>query len=346
MNIKKIEDKDKWEKFILDHKYNSPFLSWSWGEFENEMGNKFERFGVFREDKLIGAIPVKLVTAKRGKYLHIRHGPVFDFENNETWTQFFKFITKKANDEECWFVRMSPLIEQDKELKYVHIFSKLKDSAMHNVDAEITWVKDLEKPDEKLLAEMRKNTRYYVRRAKRDGVEVIQADSKMHFEQFWKIYSDTVERQDWEAYSKDYIRKEWEIFSKNDEAEMLLAKYKDKFIAAAIILFYGDQAVYHHSGSLTKYRKIPASYRIQWEAIKLAKKRGKKWYNFWGISPLVMEDGEFKAQAGHPWEGLTFFKLGFGGQVREFVHAKDLPVSKKYFLTRMYDKFETWRRGY
>ncbi|MBN2016461.1 peptidoglycan bridge formation glycyltransferase FemA/FemB family protein [Candidatus Dojkabacteria bacterium] len=346
MEIKQIEDKSLWEKFILKQNYSSPFLSWNWAEFERSLGNKFENYGLFEGKNLIGLIPIKYVDAKRGKYLHLRHGPIFNFNKEEIWAEFFKFIIRKARDEKFWFVRLSPLIPQDLELKYGEVLSRLKESPMHDVDAEITWVLNLSQSEEEIMQNMRKNTRYYIRKAIKDGVEILKTKNPKYLEEFWNIYSDTVKRQKWTAYSRDYIEKEFNAFVSDDEIDLYLAKYKGEFIAASLILYYQNQAIYHHSGTIEQYLKIPASYLIQWEAIKEAKRRNLSWYNFWGISPLVMEDGEYKAQAGHPWTGLTFFKLGFGGEVRQFVHAKDLPINKKYFVTRFFEKIEKWRRGY
>jgi lipid II:glycine glycyltransferase (peptidoglycan interpeptide bridge formation enzyme) len=156
-----------------------------------------------------------------------------------------------------------------------------------------------------------------------------------------------VRRQKWHAYSYNYIKKEFEAFVGDDAIAIYLAKYKGKYIAGSLVLYYGNQAIYHHSGQLSRFRKIPASYLVQWKSIKEAKERGLSWYNFWGVSPLVMEGGEFKAKSGHPWEGITFFKLGFGGEVRQFIHAKDFPINKwRYNLTRSYEIIERWRRGY
>src|SRR5690606_15201404 len=116
---------------------------------------------------------------------------------------------------------------------------------------------------------------------------------------------DTVQRQEWTAYDKNYIRKEFEAFVKHDQANLFLAEYEGKIIAGAIFIYYQDQVYYHHSGSLTAYRKIPAPYLIQWKSIQEAKARGTRTYNFFGIARDDRED--------HPWHGLTFFKKGFGG---------------------------------
>ncbi|MDD3647665.1 MAG: peptidoglycan bridge formation glycyltransferase FemA/FemB family protein [Candidatus Dojkabacteria bacterium] len=346
INIKQISSKDIWEDFVLNQRFNSHFQSWSWGDFERNQGNKFENLGIYKKDKLVGLLPIKHVAAKRGKYLQLRHGPIFDFGDKELLNYFIDFISKKAKNEGYWFVRMSPLIPLDMEDSYSEELKGFKHCSLHNNDSELTWVLDIDKSEEELLAGMRKNTRYYIHRAERDGVEIEKTKDMKKMEEFWEIYSDTVQRQKWTAYSRDYITNEFKAFSKDDKIDMYLARYEGKYIAASLIVYYGRQAIYHHSGSLSAYSKIPASYLLQWEAIREAQERGLKWYNFWGIAPIKKVKGEYILEKGHPWEGLSFFKLGFGGEPRQFIHAKDLPVSPKYNLTRIFELVEKKSRGY
>ncbi len=346
INFREIKSKNVWENFISKQKHSSIFQSWNWGEFELEMGNEFERVGIFRVDELVGLLPLKCIKAVRGRYLHLRHGPIFNFGKKGLWDVMVSFLKEKAKKKKCLFVRMSPLIKKSKYPDFKGKFRGFRKSSMHDVDAEITWVLNLEKSEDEILKQMRKNTRYYIGKAKRDGVKIFRTKDAKYIKDFWGIYKETFERQSWHAYTKKYIKKEFEILSKDDQIELYLAKYKGEYIAGSLIIYYNDQAIYHHGGTLEKYLKIPASYLIQWEAIKEAQKRGLKWYNFWGISPLVESKGEFHAKKGHPWEGLTFFKMGFGGEVREFIHARDLPVSPIYHLTRVYESIEKWRRGY
>jgi lipid II:glycine glycyltransferase (peptidoglycan interpeptide bridge formation enzyme) len=104
-------------------------------------------------------------------------------------------------------------------------------------------------------------------------------------------------------------------------------------LAIAIIIFYGDTAYYHFSGSVSGHNELPFSYFLQWQIIKEAKKRGIKYYNFWGIAP--------NDNPNHRFAGVTMFKTGFGGERIDWLHAHDLPISNKYWLTYI---FETFRR--
>ena len=95
-----------------------------------------------------------------------------------------------------------------------------------------------------------------------------------------------------------------------------------------LIIFMDKFAFYYQSGSQTT--KVPVNYLIQWQAILEARTRGCQIYNMWGVSPLDQKD--------HPWYGLTLFKTGFGGQLKQYMHARDFPLSPKYYFLRLIEK--------
>ncbi len=113
-------------------------------------------------------------------------------------------------------------------------------------------------------------------------------------------------------------------------------EHQGEVLAGAIILFWGNQAFYHHGASVST--KIPASYLLQWKAIIEAQKRGIKVYNLWGIAP---ED-----KPNHPWRGLTLFKKGFGGREIKYIHAHDFPLSPFYTLARTVETVRRIKKGY
>ena len=53
MEIRKINNKEVWENFLLECEEKTFLQSWNWGEFQKAMGNKIWRLGVFENDQLI-----------------------------------------------------------------------------------------------------------------------------------------------------------------------------------------------------------------------------------------------------------------------------------------------------
>jgi lipid II:glycine glycyltransferase (peptidoglycan interpeptide bridge formation enzyme) len=340
MKLEIITDKNIWEEFLTGS--NLPvsfFQSFAWGEFEQAQAHKVHRFGIYIDEELKGVFQAVEIHARRGSFLHIRNGPVFNWGNNEKVRELVELIKAEALVLKCDFVRMSPLLEATPQNEELLDDLKLKLSQMHDVDAEITWVLDLEEEESQLLANMRKSTRYLIKQAQKLPQLTIRiSNDPKDLVLFWPVYKDTVKRQKWHAYDFSYLTNEFQYFHKNDAIRIFLAEYEGKVIAASLFIYYLDEVYYHHSGSLSDFKKIPAMYLLHWESIKYAKSRGFKKYNFFGIA----RNNDPK----HPWAGLSLFKQGFGGRKQEWVHARDLPLTKKYWLTHFFEKVERKRRGY
>ena len=113
------------------------------------------------------------------------------------------------------------------------------------------------------------------------------------------------------------------------------------------MVFWQNMGFYHHGASLSKYKNVPVSYLLQWEAIKEAKRKGCQIYNFWGIAneKSKIKNQKSKINKKHPWWGLTLFKMGFGGYKKEYVRTQDLLLSSRYYLTYIFEKLRRIKRG-
>ncbi len=329
-----IVSQDEWKSFCSDRGQNALFQSWLWGDVQQKLGIPVWRLGIYEDKKLFGLAQVFKITARRGSFLHIRHGPMLPTSFIDHWKWFIHEMKIRAKAEGVWFVRLNPLIENSPDNQALFRMLGLIPSAIHAMDAEYTWVLDLDKNEEELLAGMRKTTRYEIRRAISTGVEVEISNDSVKLKDFFFLYGETMKRQDF--IPNRGIREEFEAFVKKGQALLLLGKYNKQVTTAAIVLFSGNQAIYHYGASIPS--EVGVSYLVQWESIREAKKRGCSVYNFWGIAP----DDKPK----HPWRGITLFKKGFGGRPAEYIHAHDLPISPFYFLSRTVESIRRIRKGY
>lgn len=335
--IKEITEQKMWSDF-LDHTYKGfyPFFqSWEWGEVQKELGFSIDRLGLFHEEALVGIVLVIEIKAKRGQYLHLRHGPVV-LDVKEYLPQLIDYAKKLAKERGAAFLRVSPLI--DKTNTNVQLLTKLggRPAPIHNMDAEICWVLPITDTAEDILKRMRKSHRYLIRKSETLPIEIITSSKPEDIEQFLPLYAGLSVRKHFVAHKG--LREEFTSFVKEGKAMLFLAKFDGKIIAGALISFVGNMAIYRHGASDEAYRHIPASYMIQWHAILEAKKRGKTLYNFYGIAPT--EDKT------HPWYGLTLFKTGFGGEKREFLHAMDIPLRMIYWKSFLIDTITKIKKGY
>jgi len=332
--VKPIDEQKTWEGFIAAHAPGSLFQSWLWGDVLGRTGELIGRFGLFDGTELVGIASVAKVSARRGTYLHIRHGPIFRTQSIPLWRSFLDFARSLAKKEHAWFVRVSPLIPDNTESAALFRSLRLLPAAIHAMDAELCWVLDIDKPEDELLSGMRKSTRYDVKRAEKIGVDVRISEDLHDLKTFLRIYGTTARRHGFVPHA--HIREEFAVFGRIRQAILLFGRYRKETLACALVLFYGPQAIYHHGASVPT--KLPVSAIIQWQAIREAKKRGLKVYNFWGIAP--------ENNPKHPWRGLTLFKTGFGGRSVASLHAHDFIISPLYVIPRIIEETEKRLKRY
>lgn len=342
MQIQEITDKNQWENFVTSNEESTFLQSWNWGEFNKNTGEKIWRIGIFEKSNLIAAALIIKVNAKRGSFLFVPQGMIIEsgkwkVESGKLWNEFFDYLKNLGKEEGVGFVRVSPLLENTEDNYRIFKDAGFKNAPIHMMHPETTWFLDITKNEEEIFREMRKTHRNLIRRAEKEGVKIIQSADEKYLKEFYNIHKETVKRHRFIPFSYDYIKSEIDAFKKDDQISIFSAEYKGEIISSAVIVFYGNQAFYHHGASSSKYAKIPSSYLALWEAIKEAKKRDKKTFNFYGI---------VENKPGHPWSGLSKFKIGFGGYKKELLHCQDLPLGKKYILTYIVESIRKIKRGY
>ncbi len=331
MIIKEITAKDEWEQFIEKCSQKSFLDSWNWGDFQIARGSKIWRLGIVDNSVLQAVALVVKIKAKRGTYLLIQHGPVMESENVELLKLFIEELRKIGLKEGASFVRMNPLWKRNPENNNLLEEIGLRVSPMHANAYDATWKLDISLSEEDLFKGMRKTTRYVIRQAEKNtDILIEKSESAKDLAVYQELNRQVALRQKFVPFSDGYIKDEFEIFAKDNQALLLFGKYKGEIAAGALVIFWQGTGYYHQAASLSKYAKLSIPYLLQWEAIKEAKKRGCKLYDFWGyVDP--------KINPNHPWAGPTLFKMGYGGEAHEYVHTQDYVLSPKYWLTYIYE---------
>ncbi len=339
--IKEITQKQIWEDFLLKCEQKTFLNSWSWGEFQEKLRGKVWRFGVYQKEVLISVVLVVKIPAKRATFLLIPHGPVvsdkISHNNKQILEALLKELTNISKQEKISFIRINPIWERNEENNL--IFSDLGfRKAPLQTHPEASWKLDITLSEEELLTNMRKTTRYLIRQTlKNSDIKAEQSKKIEDIAIFSKMHEQVSKRQHFIPFSIEYLKNEFSTFQKDDQIVLFFAKYKGEVAAAAFVIFWSGIGFYHHAASLPQYAKFSMPYLLQWEAIKEAKKRGCKAYDFWGfVDP--------KKEPYHPWSGPTLFKMGFGGYKNEYVKAQDLVLSYKYWINYIIEKIRKRKR--
>lgn len=322
IHTKQVENKKEWEGFLEKHKEANFLQSWYWGEFHKNLGHAIIRTGFYDQDKLVGIMLSIVEKAKRANYLTVPAGPIIDWKNKKAVDAFWKEIITLAKAHSCSFVRARPQLEKNDFSQ--NIFKKIgfRVSPMH-LHAQLTNQLDITRFEDELLAQMRKATRYEIKKAQKLGIVVKESVSEKDIKKFYDLQIQTSKRQGFIPFSFKFLSEQFKVFSESGNAILYSAYINKKLLAQAFIIFYGEEAVYHYGASTEEGRKFPGAYLIQWNAILEAKKRGMKKYNFWGVAHDTR----------HRFYNLSVFKRGFGGEDYEYLEAQDLVINwPKYLL--------------
>lgn len=269
--------------------------------------------------RLEGVLVIK-VTARRGSFLLVPHVPFFSRTLRDALEQLGK-------QEDCVFVRVCPLMIDTPDNRKLFLDLSFRQAPIH-VHPEFASILDLSQNEDKLLEAMRKTTRYSIRKAEKDGVIAEISTRPEDLDRFWKLYQATVERQQFVPFSKKMFAAEFQAFG--NHAFWVFTEQ-----AAAMIVMTDTEGFYHHGASL---HHPTASYAVQWAAIREVKRRGGRWYNFWGVWPADKPK--------HPQAGLSQFKRGFGGIDEVYVPTQDLVLSWRYGITYIIERLRKIRRGF
>jgi lipid II:glycine glycyltransferase (peptidoglycan interpeptide bridge formation enzyme) len=183
---------------------------------------------------------------------------------------------------------------------------------------EATVILDLTRSDEELLSVMHEKCRYNIRLAEKRGVVVQESRDVDHF---YELLQSTASRDGFTVKPRSHYEK----FLTNLPGSFLLLAYgptgacvsrqinspANDPVAGLMGVIWGDRGYYYYGASSHEYRSFMAPYVLQWRAMKLCRERGCREYDLLGIEKGTMDKG-------HPWAGLTRFKLQFGGRIEEY----------------------------
>ena len=313
------------------------------GEVYRDTNQPPIRLEVRDGNAVVGICQALLVPARRGRHLSVPYGPITD-NNPQTTHALVEELKNQAAKHNCSFIRLSPFAPTTADPIPESLPSPLHLLAEHIWYIPLTesriWKNEgKQTTEEEILKNMRKNTRNLIRRAEREGVTIERSEDPIKdLSAFIELHEETRKRHSFTPYSNRFFEAQVRHFGARNECTLYKALYQGEIIATSVHMHTFGETSYHHGASTHKYDKVPASYLLQWTAIRDALERKDHVYNFWGISPEGMKS--------HPFAGVRTFKTGFGGELLELQHCVDIPLKGSYKLTRAFELARKWKRGF
>ncbi|HSM58459.1 MAG TPA: peptidoglycan bridge formation glycyltransferase FemA/FemB family protein [Candidatus Sulfomarinibacteraceae bacterium] len=314
-----------------------PLQSWTWGDFKSRWGWSMLPL-VMGDGDAPEAAALVLKRQAAGlpfSILYVPKGPLFDYANQALRDRVLDQLQGLARRERAIFIKIDPDVElsrgpqPDEETSNPvgHAWVQaLKARDWRFSDDQIqfrnTVELDLSPSEDELLAAMKSKTRYNIRLAGRKGVEVRRA-APDDFPLIADLYEETADRNDFAIRPRDYYLDAWRSFHDAGMAQALIAEYEGQPLGAVIVVASGGRAIYMYGASTEAERQRMPNYLLQWEAIRWAKERGCRVYDFWGAPDEFVESDSM-------W-GVWRFKSGFGGDVVRHIGAWDYPARRLWY---------------
>jgi lipid II:glycine glycyltransferase (peptidoglycan interpeptide bridge formation enzyme) len=199
------------------------------------------------------------------------------------------------------------------------------------LSVEFAGVLNLHKSEEEILAGASQGFRRKLRKASKNDIEITAETSYEAIAEFCRLEKLHAERQKYVAFSSSFLKKQYEAFRKNNEVIIYTARKDGKTLAQNFMIFYGNEASYHYGVSTELGTKYSGAPLLHMQAMRDARERGIKRYNFWGITAI--DDTQ------HRFYGVSQFKRSFGVEELIYLHAHDLVIKPaKYKLSYMFEK--------
>jgi peptidoglycan pentaglycine glycine transferase (the first glycine) len=310
-----------WNQFLSAHLNAHLLQTGEWGELKSAFGWK----------------PVRVVSGKVGIQILFRKLPLgftvgyipkaaFSSQRSAVSQELWQEIDVVCKRNRAIFLKLEPDLWHDQTHEIAALSEaegwNLKfETSPHNIQPPRTIIINIKGSEEAILARMKQKTRYNIRLAEKKGVTVRAWED---IESFHKMMLLTGGRDGFGVHAREYYQRAYDLLYPKQMAELLLAEYDGKPLAALFVARNGNRAYYLYGASTDEERNRMPTYLLQWEAMKWAKARGCEEYDLWGVpdeDEATLEANFEKRQDGL-W-GVYRFKRGFGGELKRAAQAMD-----------------------
>ena len=330
--VRAVSHPVEWDDLLASAPNGHVLQSFRWGEFKAQYGWQPERLAV-TVDGAEAAAQVLWRHTPLGAVGYVPRGPVTIADaNGDALAALLESIHATARARGAIFLKIEP----NDVAADAFIPHGFRPSAQ-TVQPKATLMIDLASGLDAIQARMHSKTRYNIGLAARKGVEVRLA-TRDALPAFQAVMEMTGIRDGFAVRPQEYF--ENLLRTLGSQAELLLAFHEGDLLAAILVTYFGEEAIYLYGGSSNSKRSLMAPYLLQWEAMRRAYGRGCSRYDLWGVpnemAEFVAGDGSDdlpeaqKHRRGDLW-GVYRFKRGFGGRLVGYGGAADYVYSPTRF---------------
>lgn len=324
------------ERRLFDRLASHPLQSWAWGDFRTQTNVQVERLCGFDQSNPVASLQVTFHPIPKLPYT-IGYFPKGNMPD-EAQLQALKDLGKRKK---AIFIKLEPNIttppHEESALEDLRQF--LTNHGCQRGRALFTpysFVLDLTKSTEELMAGLKSKSRYNLKLAQNHGIQICEDSTPQGFNQYLELLEQTTKRQQFYAHTKNYHTTMWQTMFGANIAHIFKAEYQGQVLAAWVVFLFNNRLYYPYGASSRDHRDKMPSYLLMWEVIQWGKRMGCTSFDMWGaLGP--------EPNPKDPWFGFHRFKSGFGAVLTQSVGSYDLVIDHPlYSLYRIADRWR-WR---
>lgn len=328
-------DRTAWQAFLAATQSGDFLHDWGWAVVAAHDGEPQRRFVLEQAGAIVGIVAAQVRPLPLGRSMwYVPHGPVLDYAHeaaSERLGAIVAGLRAAAHADRALAVKLEPrLAARAPELAACARHGLRRAGATIQVgQTRIVPLAD----DETLIGAFDKDTRYAVRRAEREGVEVHRIDDANDLsavDRLYELVGQTQRRAGFPMPALRRYRLAWQALAGGGVASIFEARREQELLASGMLVIEGDRSFYLFAGSTREGRGEPkryATYALQWQMMRHARDRGVRLHDLWGVAP-------HGAGVEHPWYGVGLFKKGFGGSEVRWAGTWDIVISPRLYRLR------------
>lgn len=261
-----------------------------------------------------------LEPSRLGTRLYCPYGPTAT--NSKHFSKALAALKQLAQRHAALFVRVEPIVPlTPPQLAHIGLKRALKD-----IQPPQTWVQDLTKSDDELLADFTATNRNLYRTYRNKGLVIRASENPKDMAIFLAMIHDVAKHTGMQPHPDAYYTAMAKTLLPRKAATLYIISAGKSPVGAAFVFDSPTTRYYAHAGNLISARKLHPGTPLVATMLFDAKKRGQTAFDFVGVAP--------PDAANHPWAGFTTFKQSFGGTYKPYLGTWELPANILYYAYR------------
>lgn len=302
----RCDEREQWDELV--HGFGGhPLQLWGWGELKEAHGWKAYRLIIKNSEEVIGGaqVLVRHLPFPFKRYIYVPRGPVCDIKHqDDVLDAIVDFVKDQLSGVVLSIEPHSTAVPNSEGWRHSDTTVLISN----------TVILDLSLSEEKLLRDMTKKTRQYIRKSQRQMIKICRVTNEEQIGDLLTLYRETADRARFPIHEEQYYR---DAFHKlGDTSVVYAAVDNDGPVAFLWLAVSAGVAFELYGGMNERGSHLRANYALKWHAIKAVKEWGVAEYDLNGL----LNDG-----VGH-------FKRGFSSHTNKLIGTYDYPLSALYVI--------------